>query len=323
MLVEEVTPLPVAQRRDPLRRPDDVGEEDRGEGPVEVDGAPRAGQELLDLTEHHVGVAGVEEVGVARDLDQPAAGDVRGEVAAVVDAYEPVARPVDHEGGRLDGRKRGAHVEAVDGSPGGRRDARAHGRPQEADQRFLEVRRGRGREELQPASAAAPLVEGGAQPLVEQSLRDTGRVVGRPAETGEGVDEDERRGALRAGGGGEHRHDGAGVAADQRRVRGADVVEHGEEVVSELLDHDGARVDGVGEAGAPLVEEDQPAEGGEALEEAAGRGDTPYLLDVAEPCGDEDNIDGPVAEHLVGDVVVSESGVEGLWHQSCASPQNP
>lgn len=59
VLVEEVLPAPIAQLTGPLRRRDDVGEQDRGENPVVLDAPANARQELLDLADHRLGFLGL------------------------------------------------------------------------------------------------------------------------------------------------------------------------------------------------------------------------------------------------------------------------
>ena len=58
----------------------------------------------------------------------------------------------------------------------------------------------------------------------------------------------------------------------------------------------------LGEAGATAVEQDQPPEGGKALQEATVGGALPEMLDLRDPAGQEENVEAAVADHLVGDV---------------------
>ena len=72
VLVEQVAPAAVADPGGELGRADDVGEQHGGQHPVDLDGV-HAGQELLDLGDDGVGVAEVEEVVVAGQLDESGA----------------------------------------------------------------------------------------------------------------------------------------------------------------------------------------------------------------------------------------------------------
>ena len=55
--LEQVRPGLVAQARSALGRSDDVGEKDGRQHPIVLWMAPSAGQELLDLLDHAVGIA--------------------------------------------------------------------------------------------------------------------------------------------------------------------------------------------------------------------------------------------------------------------------
>src|SRR5205823_11406522 len=68
----------------------------------------------------------------------------------------------------------------------------------------------------------------------------------------------------------------------------------------------------IGQARAALVEDDQTREGGEPLEEARQRRLLPRQLDVRHPARDEDEIQRPFADDLVGDVDVAAAGEAGL-----------
>ena len=70
---------------------------------------PHAGEELLDLVDDVVRVP-ERHVRVARELDEPRAGDVRGDVAALLDPRVAVAEAVDDERRRLDRRQHVANV---------------------------------------------------------------------------------------------------------------------------------------------------------------------------------------------------------------------
>src|SRR5262249_30431883 len=98
VLVEQLPPAPVAQLGGPLGGAYDIGEENGGEDTVRFGSGPGAGQELLDLVETPVDVAGVEEVVVTAKLDILGAADVGRKVQAVAEPNVAVAPAVQHEG---------------------------------------------------------------------------------------------------------------------------------------------------------------------------------------------------------------------------------
>lgn len=57
MVVQQVAPVVVAQRRGALRRSDDVGENYCGEHSFGVEATTHAGDEFFDLVKHRGGVA--------------------------------------------------------------------------------------------------------------------------------------------------------------------------------------------------------------------------------------------------------------------------
>src|SRR5712692_6086275 len=70
-----------------------------------------AGEELLDLVHDGVRIADPGLVIVAGELDEPGAGDMLGDVAALLHPDRPVAGPVQDESGHAD---QGQHVPGVD-----------------------------------------------------------------------------------------------------------------------------------------------------------------------------------------------------------------
>jgi hypothetical protein len=81
VLFEEVTPTTVAEIHGQLCRPDDVGEEDGREHPVERRMRSHAGQELLDLVEDGVLVAEPGQVVGTGELDDLRAEDPFAQIA--------------------------------------------------------------------------------------------------------------------------------------------------------------------------------------------------------------------------------------------------
>ena len=74
--------------------------------------------------------------------------------------------------------------------------------------------------------------------------------------------------------------------------------------------------DRVGEAGAALVEHDQARERREAAEEPPERRVFPVPLDMGEEARHVDQIHGPVADDLVGDVDAAAARVARLWKRA-------
>ncbi|MGH2589771.1 MAG: hypothetical protein ACRDGW_03120, partial [Actinomycetota bacterium] len=105
MLVEEPRPALVAQPGGGLGRADDVGEQQRGQDPVDRRDRRRAGEELLDLVEEVVGVARPVGMALARQLALPSSRKVLGEVASVLDPRDRIAAAVQDEHRALDGRQ--------------------------------------------------------------------------------------------------------------------------------------------------------------------------------------------------------------------------
>ena len=98
----------------------------------------------------------------------------------------------------------------------------------------------------------------------------------------------------------------AGRVGQQRRALAARRVEHGAHVGDLVVD---AELAVVGQPRAAAVHEDQPREPGEAGEEPGQAGVLPDLLDVVDERADEQQVDRPVAVHLIGEVDVAVAGV--------------
>ena len=67
--------------------------------------------------------------------------------------------------------------------------------------------------------------------------------------------------------------------------------------------------DRVRQARPPLVEHDQPAERRQALPERCQRRHVPLGIEIAEPLVEEQDVGRPVANDLIREVQVAESGV--------------
>jgi hypothetical protein len=120
------------------------------------------------------------------------------------------------------------------------------------------------------------------------------------------VFEDQRRRALGVGRGEQHRHDAAVEGSVDRRSFGPCVVEDGANVVHPFLER-GQRLerDGIGQAHPSLVEDNDPAKRPEPAEELRHERKLPPALDVALPGTADNEIEGPLAEYLIGDVHIS------------------
>jgi hypothetical protein len=128
----------------------------------------------------------------------------------------------------------------------------------------------------------------------------------------EGAIQHERRRSIRMARGEEDVHRAAFRQAEQRRALAADGVHHGPDVVHALLERRRSIVrQRIGQAGPAFVDEDEPREAREPPKKARERRHFPRRLDVAHPTGDEHEI-GPVADHLICDVVRAVPGIARL-----------
>ncbi len=97
-------------------------------------------------------------------------------------------------------------------------------------------------------------------------------------------------------------------------------VEHSADVVGAFLEvRHVLRRHRVGEADSALVEHHQAREGREAAEEVCDRRLLPVHVEMRDPAGHVDKVHGPVADDLVGDVVVAALRVPRLRTIHCAS----
>ena len=72
--------------------------------------------------------------------------------------------------------------------------------------------------------------------------------------------------------------------------------------------------DGVRQTDPSLVEQEDPTERGELLEEGPELGQAPEQLDVGGQRPDEDELDGPVAEHLIRQAQITARCVRRFRH---------
>ena len=136
-------------------------------------------------------------------------------------------------------------------------------------------------------------------------------VVGRLGGAPHGAVEHQRRDALGVGGREQDAHRAALGDPEERRPLGSGGVHDSPDVVAPLLE--GGRLDDrVGQPAAALVEDDQARERAEPLEEASHRRRLPLELEVGGEAEDENQVDRPVADDLVGDRGVAGLRVLGL-----------
>src|SRR5262249_49318454 len=95
VLVEQLSPAPVAELRCAAGRVDDVREEQRRQHAVRVGNRADAGEELLDLVEQLVDAADPRDVIVAGKLDETCTGDLACNPSALLDVSVAVAGSVE------------------------------------------------------------------------------------------------------------------------------------------------------------------------------------------------------------------------------------
>ena len=242
-----------------------------------------------------------------------ASGDVLGQITPGLDRDHPVAGAMDDERRHADRRQDVANVDLHrDPEPGERRRRRAREatglcvplpEPLVADHRRSQ--------RVEAEVAAAPLRLVGDEDRLQRVLVEAPRIVGRPRSPRVRRRENERRRPLRERRGEERADRAALGTAEQRCPLRAGGVHHGEDVVHHLLV--GADLeDPVGEPRAAPVEDDQARERRDPVEERLVRRPPLVLLEVRHVARREDEIDRPVAEHLVRDVELAALRVSRL-----------
>ena len=89
---DELLPAGVAELSQFDGRIDDVGEQDGGEHAVGLDGRPFHPEEITDGVEDRILVARPRRMVFAWQLDEPSAGDLRGEPAPLRQIGDPIPR---------------------------------------------------------------------------------------------------------------------------------------------------------------------------------------------------------------------------------------
>ncbi len=250
----------------------------------------------------------------ARQLDEPRVGNPLDEIAGVIHRHEPVSAPVQDERRALDERQHVSDVGREQIAGLGRRLTRSRGGPQ--------VPRIALPEAFVPAPARcgdrdecfrAPQLRDHPEKLLAHLGSEAVGVVVAPHVPCRGLREHERRGPLGIGGGEQHGHRPAVEPRHDGRVLRADGVQDDPHVVGPLFPR-GQMVGRhrVRDAGPAPIEEDDPGERAEPFQEVAVSGPPLVLLEVREVARGQQEIDGTVADDLVGDVEITASRVPGL-----------
>ena len=235
---------------------------------------------------------------------QPGAGDVLGQVAHVAHVEAAVARAVQQQRGDADRAEHVADVEvAVELGVGGG-VARAHAQALEAAEplgRSAVVRRSEGAK-IAAANSPSPQCSSEDVHRLVALLGACARTCSpRPAwcarRSRRATSDSTRSGMLAAA---SMAIGPPSMIANSDRPLGAGGVQHGAHVVDLLLERRRPRA-AVGHARAAAVEEDQPAERGQPVEEAGDGGVLPEGLDRGEGLRDVHEVARAVADHLVGD----------------------
>ena len=309
MVVEERSPTPVAELARLLGGADEIAEHDGCEDAVDDRLGPSSGEKGLDPVSQRIDVAAVRKM-LPGLLEVLRARDVRGKVAAEVMRFEKVVGPGHHERRDGDRREDRPHVGRSDHLDHRADAARARGAA--LDARHLGTRPLVGRpllrEELQ-AGAGAPF---GGERLHQRLDRVEARVarLGQPLR--ERAVQRQRERALRVGRGEHDAHRAAFGHAEQRCPFRADGVHHDPHILHAFLER--RRPDhSLGQTGPPLVETNESREGRESAEEAGHPWLLPLELEVADQSWNPNEVEGPVAQHLIGNREITAPRVPYDW----------
>ncbi|MBA3655693.1 MAG: ATP-dependent DNA helicase RecQ, partial [Actinobacteria bacterium] len=243
------------------------------------------------------------------ELDETGAGDVARVVAAVVHGEGHVVGPVQHERRLGDRSQHRPNVDRGVGLHEPLERTLVEGEAFEAGPHLAdELLVGATRHRQCRHDAGAPRVDHGVEPYREHLGREPGGEVAVTHQPNQRTEQDELRHALREGRGEEARHRPAFGLAEDRGPLDAGRVHDDAHVVHALLERRDPG-DGVGHAGAPLVELHDAGEAAEPLEELHHRRVLPEQLAVREQAPGQHQVDGAVAPCLVGDVQVAVGGV--------------
>ena len=276
-----------------------------------------AGHEFLDLIDDAVDIAGPDRMVAAGQFDKTRAPDFFRQIAPSADLDARVVGAMDDHRGYADRRQHRAYV-----------DRRVHARERD---------RG-GRTRRQPLIAAPPVVETLVPALVRRKARDAGagppsgfdaadEIVKRftwhhpSVKMRVGAVEHKRARALGIGRREQDGHRSAFRDTEQDGALAADGIHHRAHVGHAGLQRgQTVDVDAVAQAGAALVEHDQPRECAKACHQMAEARVFPLDLEIGNVAGNENQIDRTLADHLIGDAHIAVAGVSRLGKHHGVAP---
>jgi hypothetical protein len=282
--------------------------------------------EDLELCEDRVQIAEGRAVIAPGQLNETGVGNVLREVACRADVGAQDVRPGHDERRNANQREDTAHVEIRVHPPEGAECARAGAEKVEAGQ-TRDVLRRRGRHRwaqpllFQPFAIApvandlltAPLVVGARfEPLQLRAAN----------EARQRMEQNEAGRSLRIGGREERPECATVVMTDEHGLLGVHGVHDRADVVHAGLEGREAEV-AVGHAGSALVDADHTPERSEPAKEPGQVCGLPGDLDMLDEARNPDQIAGPLAQHLVGDVDLAAARVPGLWQHHCGKSPPP
>ena len=145
---------------------------------------------------------------------------------------------------------------------------------------------------------------------VNARLRTCPRASDRRAR-GKAADQDEMRNPVGVRRGKQRAHRAALGEAHHGRTRRTDRIHDGAHIIHALLER-WRPSHAIGKPLAPLVEGHDPGEAREPAQEGRVSGQFMHELDMRNDAGDKDDVDGPVANHLIGDVDVAAQRIACL-----------
>ena len=125
--------------------------------------------------------------------------------------------------------------------------------------------------------------------------------------------QDQRPRSVRTGCGENHGGRAALAQTENDGLFEADRVHDGFDLADSIVHRANLR-DRVGQPHPGLVEDDDATEGGELLEEGLEFGHGPEQLDVADERPDEDELNRPVAEHLIRETEIAAGCIRRFRH---------
>src|SRR6266550_3368945 len=292
MVADQGTPPCIAELKGPTRGLHHVREENCRQDARRFCAVAGTGEEFLDLIQDGVGVADPRDMVDAGKLDVSRVRYSLSHVARAAHVDAPIARAMEDERRDVNGRQDVADID---------RERHFQDRPRRS-------RTGAESQVLAPPSLEPIVIGharrpdfnlGGTTPAslhgveIAAVLFDGWRpgVVRVTDALGIGAVQDQRSNTLRVSRGEQHAHRSAFGDSQQSSSLGADGIHHGTHVVHALFQRR-QLVDrnAIGKSRTPLVEQDQPAEGSEALEKTREIGIFPRVFDVRDETQYENEI---------------------------------